>query len=244
MNTRDVVLGAAGRRLVDVDGEEDTVALQPPASPARVAEIERELGFALPRELAELLAETAGLDLLESIELASVGRCTRSELFDWVLTPCGDGAGNYWLLELRAGQEQLGPVWFLCHDAPVLVYQSPDLATFLRDYLRYQEAPHDGPVAEVVRSIHAVAAQTCDVPRAALLASADEVLSRFARALPEGWFVRDLRRARTGDGMPLGRFGIGTPLARAGAEPVFAYGSRTRLQRLVTWFTGARTPRA
>jgi hypothetical protein len=154
-----------------------------------------------------------------------------------VLTPIGDGAGNFWMLELRAGQTELGPVWFLCHDAPTLVYQSPDLATFLGDYLRFLAAPHDGPVAEVVHAIRAVAAQA-DVPREALLDSADPCLRDFARGLSAGWFVRDLRRARPGDGMPLGRFGPKTPLARAGAEPVFAYGSRTRLERVKTWFTG------
>ena len=77
-----------------------------------------------------------------------------------------------------------------------------------------------------------------DVPRAALLDSPDEVLRGFARSLEDGWFLRDLRRARTGDGMPIGRFGPRTPLARAGREFVFAYGSRTRWQRVKTWFTG------
>ena len=36
MSTKEVLLGAAGRRLVDVDGEGETVSLQPPATPARV----------------------------------------------------------------------------------------------------------------------------------------------------------------------------------------------------------------
>jgi hypothetical protein len=238
---RDAVLGAAGRVLVDVDGESETVALQPPASPARVAEIERELGFALPRELRDLLAETAGLELLESLDLAGAGPAPWpcDELFGPVLTLAGDGAGNFWVLELRPGTEVLGPVFFVCHDAPVLAYQSPDLATFVGDYLRFAAAPHDGPVGELVRGgIRRIAAQTCDVPRAQLLASEDEVLRAFAESLEGEWFISDLRRARPGDGRPVGRFGPRTPLARAGQELVFAYGSRTRMQRLKTWFTG------
>ncbi len=86
----------------------------------------------------------------------------------------------------------------------------------------------------VTHAVRAVARQTIDVPRAALLDSPDEVLRRFAHELADGWFIRDLRRAQPGDGMPIGRFGPRTPLARAGNEFVFAYGSRTRLQRLRT----------
>ena len=239
MKLRDVVLGAAGRKLVTVDEDEEQVELQPPASPARIAEIEREIGFALPAELRELLAETAGLDFFDGIDLASIGPCPREELFGTTLTAAGDGAGNYWIVELRPGQQVLGPVWFLCHDGPALVYQSPDLATFVADYLRFSATPHDGPVEAVVENaVHDVWTQKTDPPREALLDSPDAVLREFARSLPEGWFIRDLRNARTGDGMPLGRFGPGTPLARAGQEFVFAYGSRTRMQRLKTFFMG------
>jgi len=71
-----------------------------------------------------------------------------------------------------------------------------------------------------------------------LLDSADTVLRDFARGLDDGWFIRDLRHAQPGDGMPIARFGPKTPLARAGREFVFAYGSRTRAQRLKTWLTG------
>lgn len=135
--------------------------------------------------------------------------------------------------------ETLGPVWFVCHDAPVLVYQSADLAAFVADYLRFLAAAHDGPVSEVVEeSIQRVWTQTLDVPRARLLDSEDAVLCDFAHRLDDGWFIRDLRRAKPGDGMPIGRFGPKTPLARAGQEFVFAYGSRTRTQRFKTWLAG------
>ena len=59
MKLADVVLGAAGRKLVTIDEDEEPVVLQPPASPARVAEIEREIGFALPSELRDLLGMEA-----------------------------------------------------------------------------------------------------------------------------------------------------------------------------------------
>jgi hypothetical protein len=75
MSTRDVLLGAAGRTLIDVDREEEAVNLLPPAPPARIAELERELGFGLPGELSELLRFSAGLEMLEDFDLASIGPC-------------------------------------------------------------------------------------------------------------------------------------------------------------------------
>jgi len=240
MSTRDVLLRAAGRKLIDVDGEGELVSLQPPASPARVAEIEGELGFALPRELTELLSLSAGLDMevQESLDLASIEPCPWEGPLGQVMNLVGDGAGNYWVVELHPGMEILGPVWFVCHDAPVLVYQSPDLAAFVDDYLRFCAAPHDGPVASVVReAVQRVWTQR-DLPSSDLLDSQDPVLRDFARRLGDGWFIRDLRHAKPGDGMPIGRFGPKTPLARAGQEFVFAYGSRTRMERFKTWLTG------
>jgi hypothetical protein len=54
-----------------------------------------------PRELAELLTVTAGLDLLESIDLARVGRCPVEPVLAHVVMLAGDGLGNFWLFELR-----------------------------------------------------------------------------------------------------------------------------------------------
>jgi hypothetical protein len=71
--------------------------------------------------------------MLESLDLASIGPCPWSAPLGPVLTLVGDGAGTYWVVELRPEMEMLGPVWFVCHDASVLVYQSSDLATFVDD---------------------------------------------------------------------------------------------------------------
>lgn len=239
MGILDVMQKAAGRTWVDEDGNEEVVRAQGPVSPARMTEIERALGFPLPSELEQVLRTSAGLDMLESLDLASIGPCPLGTLLGMVITLADDGAGNYWVLELRPGLETLGPVWFLCHDAPVLVYQSPDLATFIDDYLRFCAPPNDGPVAEVVRhAVRRVWAQTSDVTSSSLRDSPDPVLREFARRLGEGWFVADLRHARPGEGVPWGRFGPRTPLARAGDAFVFAYGSRTVRQRVWTWITG------
>ncbi len=80
MGVLEVSMRARGRVLADEAGLHQTVRLQPPASAERIAEIEAEIeaeiGFALPRELRDVLAVSAGLDLLDSLDLASVGRCS------------------------------------------------------------------------------------------------------------------------------------------------------------------------
>lgn len=234
------VASLAGRKLVTADGDEHVVRALPPVSAQRLGEIEWQAGMRLPAELRELVLATAGLEseLMETLDFARVERCDVPGLFGWMLNLQGDGAGNYWIVELRERMNVLGPVWFLCHDAPVLVHQSADLATFLADVLRW-ETTHDGPIADVLEhAVQRVWTQTSDVPRAELERSPDPVLRDFARGLAGEWFVADLRNARPGDGVPIGRFGPKTPLARAGEEFVFAYAHRTRWERFRTFVTG------
>lgn len=237
---RELVEQAAGRKLVTEDGDEHVVRVLPPVTAQRLGEIEWTAGMRLPAELRELVLTTAGLEseLMETFDFACVERCEIPGLFGWMLNVQADGAGNYWVVELRERMPVLGPVWFLCHDAPVLVYQSADLATFLADVLRF-ETTHDGPVRDVVEhAVRRVWTQTSDVPSAGLAASPDPVLREFARGLAGEWFVADLRGAKPGDGFPIGRFGPKTPLARAGEEFVFAYASRTRWERFKTFWSG------
>ncbi len=235
------LLAADGRSLAMEEGEPDVLRVLPRCPPARVAEIEAEIGFALPRELKDILARCIGLEgaITETVDLARVERCGLDSLFGWMINLVGDGAGNYWQLELRPEMEVLGPVWFLCHDPGVVVYQSDDLASFLDGWIRYNTFPGSGPLVEVAETrVNDVWEQTSDVPRDELVESRDPVLREFAMRLDSKWFITDLRQARIGHGMPLYRYGSKTPHARAGTERVFAYATRTRTERLKTWFTG------
>lgn len=229
----------AGRTFVTEDGDEHAVRLLPPAAPEHLAQVEWQSGVRLPAELRGALKLARGFetDLIDPVDLANVERCAYDGLFGWMLSLTGDGAGNYWVVELRERMPVLGPVWHLCHDPFAVVYQSPDLATFLADFARY-ETTHDGPVADVVNDALTRVTEVQHPERSTLVDSPDEVLREFARSLTGEWFVADLRDARPGDGMPLGRYGPKTPLARAGEAFVFAYASRTRWQRFKSFVTG------
>ena len=53
-----------------------------------------------------------------------------------------DGSGNFWVLDLTPDTVEVAPVFFHCHDAPVLLYQAPDLATFLDEVVKKYVPPH------------------------------------------------------------------------------------------------------
>ena len=95
-------------------------------------------------------------------------------------------AGNSWVLELRPGRHDPRPVWFVCHDAPVLVYQSPTSRPSSTITLRYCAAPHDGSGSRRRPGVRPCACRrrpTCT--RAQLLDSEDPVLRDFARRLDD-----------------------------------------------------------
>src|SRR5439155_15441806 len=56
---------------------------------------------------------------------------------------------NFWVLDLTPDDVDTAPVFYLCHDPPVLVYQSPSLGHFLDELLRMYEAPHTSTIREV-----------------------------------------------------------------------------------------------
>ena len=238
----DLLRAAAGRTVVDEDGNKETITLLPPLTEEELARLALLLPCPLPPDARELLTFARGFEggTVESMDLGGLMEPIFEEIFPCGLPIAHDGYGNYWVLDLVSTSTVWGPVFFLCHDAPVVVYQCPDVATFIRDLLVMAEPPHSGPIDEVheghMRRIWK------ENPGALLrdeaLASPDDAVRRFAADLtPEHWIV-DLRSARTGDGFSWGRFGPNTPQARAGEERIFAYQSRSRSRRLLGWLTG------
>lgn len=47
-----------------------------------------------------------------------------------------DGFGNYWVADLTSRSTEWGPIYFACHDPPVVVFQSPNLSHFLAEVLK------------------------------------------------------------------------------------------------------------
>ena len=183
--------------------------------------------MSLPQELRALLGHTAGIDgsALETIDFT--GRSfsvATDELFPSGLPVANDGYGNHWLLDLRPSEPDAAPVFYLCHDAPVVLYQSPNLAHFLHETFRMSMPPHESFVDDVHedRRFQVWRENPGELDHAVAL-GADDELREFAESLEDTFRFADLRRPEIGMGFSWGRYGPRTELRRHGWSRLFAY---------------------
>lgn len=172
-----------------------------------------ELRVPLPDELRALIAQTPVVEG-GPIEVDLTGRSFSvglEELFPAGLPIAHDGSGNFWLLDLTPDVSWPVPVFFLCHDPPVVLYQSADLETFLSE-----------PAIDRDALFTVWRANPGTLDHAAAL-SGDAELRAFASELDERFVFVDLRAPSSGDGFSWGRHGLGTELRRHGYTRLFAY---------------------
>lgn len=228
MSAADHLRRLEGLSWSDEDRKRRVFAVLPPLSPEELAALERRLPCPLPDDARALLAVGRGVDggPLESVDFGGgLEDRLEFELFPHVLPIAHDGYGNYWVLDLLPESTRWGPVYFVCHDPAVVVYQCADVAEFLDGMLAMARPPHKGPLDDVHEgaSGRIWAEQPGAVSQAAALASADPELRAFAETLSPEWWIVDLRGATTGAGLAWGHFGPRSRLARYGTLAVFAY---------------------
>lgn len=237
----DLVRAAEGTELrYEPDGEPQRLELLPPMPEPDIERLAARIPCPMPDSVRELLQYTRGFATgpLESLEFGGLEAFEWMDVFPHAVDLAHDGFGNYWVVDLTSRSSEWGPIYFACHDPPVIVFQSPNLSHFLEEVFKLGDP--DGPRSEldVVHEEQALRIWTENPGVMVLeecLASGDPVLEEFARALPEGFEVTDLRGAGVGDGFSWGRYGPRTESRRAGEEPVFACQRRSRVQRLKDW---------
>jgi hypothetical protein len=72
-----------------------------------------------------------------------------SETFPSGFPIAGDGFGNAWIVDLPPADVETAPVFFACHDPPVILYQSPNIGDFLHEAFRMLLPPHASAVDDV-----------------------------------------------------------------------------------------------
>jgi len=190
----EAIRDAQAARLVDEDGAEVELQLAPALATTEIDELAAEVGVPLSGELRTLLGSTAGIDggPLETIDFTgrslSVGA---PETFPDGLPIAGDGFGNFWIVDLAPDHTETAPVFFLCHDPPVILYQSPDIGDFLHEAFRMLVPPHASAVDDVHedRLFNVWRANPGTIDHCAALAG-DEQLRTFVRA-SSGWCSSD-----------------------------------------------------
>jgi hypothetical protein len=212
--------------LTDEDGAAHVIELLPPASAADIAALERRLPAPLPPDIRDALLVTTGLadGPLDSFSLLDAAGFGLEDLFPHAYSIAGDGYGNFWLLDLLPGAVTWGPVFYACHDPPVIAYQAATVDAFLRDTIAMWQPGGRSSVdvvhEEATRRIWSV--NPLVRTRDQVFAGSDSSLRGFAESLPVTALVADLRNATTGDGFSWGAFGPETVIQRWGTERVWA----------------------
>jgi hypothetical protein len=213
----------AGLRLTDDDGDEHVLELLPPASNAEVRAIEAAMPCPLPDEIRDALRVSKGLanGPLESFSLVDLEGFGLDEAFPHAYSIAHDGFGNYWVLDLLPGSTVWGPVFYACHDPPVIAFQAPTVEQFLLDAVAIWRSGPRSPV-EAVREdvVHRIWRESSAPPAAD--AAENAAVRAFAAGLPQDAVIADLRQPSVGDGFAWGRFGPRTTIRRAGEEPIWA----------------------
>ncbi|MDF2770837.1 MAG: hypothetical protein K0S86_330 [Geminicoccaceae bacterium] len=215
-----------GRRLVDADGKETVVKLQPPATDEQLRRLQAGLPCPLPDEIRDALRVTTGLadGPLESFSLLDLEGFGLEEAFPHAYSLAHDGYGNYWVLDLLPGSTDWGPVFYACHDPPVIAYQAPSIEAFLRDVVAMPVDDPRSPIDEVhERVVNRIWSENPGLrSQGEALASPDSAVREFAATLPGDAMIADMRSARRGDGFSWGRHGPRTELRRCGTERIWA----------------------
>ena len=176
----------------------------------------------------ELLAFCSGIDgMLDQIDFS--GR-TLQGAFEAEFVPYGlpiahDGFGNYWVIDLQPECGNWGPIYFCCHDAPVMLLQASTLQQFVHEVVKMYTPPnrsliddvHEDRLFDVWRKNPGI------ISRAEAIASAENDIRTFAAGLDSDFEIIDLRNAPVGMGFSHGRYGWRTEVRRFGPRPIFAY---------------------
>jgi hypothetical protein len=214
--------------LVDEDGDPIKIDLAPPLTPEQIDAVGQRVGVALPEELRTLLAFCSGINsCLEQIDFTGAQMAfEHNEVFPYGLPIASDGFGNFWVIDVTPQTTRTAPIFFACHDAPVILYQSPDIASFLSEVFRMSTPPHKSLVDDVHedRLFNVWRKNPGVIDRATALQSSDAAIRAFASELPEHFQLVDLRNVRPGMGFSWGRYGPKTEVRRHGYERIFAYG--------------------
>jgi len=226
MDPVEAIRRAQGAELVDEDGDAVVLTLAPGLSATELEQLQAEIGAPLPRDLRAVLEHTAGIDdtALDGVDFT--GRDMSYEdrdLFPLGLPIAADGFGNFWVLDLTPEETETACVFFACHDPPVILYQSPDLAHFLEETFRIQQPPHSSLVNDVhedrLFNVWRTNPGTIAHPEAL---AADEELRDFAEEAGDRFVFVDLRSPQIGMGFSWGRYGPRTEVRRYGFERIFA----------------------
>jgi len=198
-------------RYVTGDGEEFGIILKEGLSDYQIDQLAAQLPAAqIPRDIRELLRFTSGFSFagLDEISFDRVNQSGFENVFPASVQLAGDGAGNFWIVDVSPIGEW-GPVFFVCHDPAVVIKQSEDLAEYLQQLDELGKKPDQSTLSLFLeRTMMRVYNQDDGfVDLASARSSDDLVLQEFATGLPDHFVIADLRDQPIQTGFAWGKYG-------------------------------------
>ena len=227
-----------GKVITNEDGFDTPFELLPPMTSLELSTLAATLPCRIPEEVRELLTFAKGFTggNLEEITFSGLaGGFGMEAIFPHALPLAADGFGNYWIVDLTSQSKSWGPIFYACHDAPVIVYQAADLLRFVQEVIRFGNKPWQSEVDDVHETLAdriwrenpgVLTQQEC-------LSSSDSEIRSFAQSLDNTWQFVDLRSPALGDGFSWGRYGARTCVQRHGEDRIFAYQKKSRWARFL-----------
>ena len=222
------------------DGVESRLTLLPPIPSAEIEALQQRIPCPLPQAVRELLEFSRGFEGTPfDIRFGgSDGGFGLEEIFPYPVDIAADGCGNFWVVDLLKHSTDWGPIFYACHDAPVIVYQAETLDHFIEEVIKSAKSPWQSEISEVHGdlSYHIWHKNPGVLTHSQCVTSSDGSLQAFAGTLDESWEFIDLRRPKLGDGFSWGRYGSRTTNRRFGEERIFAYQKKTLGQKFLNAF--------
>jgi hypothetical protein len=238
MNAIEIIKQAQKTGFVDKKGKRTALKLDPPLSPAEVVSFENSLPCKLPLEERELLQYCRGIsvDFDKPFIEASVcfsgspGDCDLNWLSPHSFPIVADGDGNDWVVDLTPESTGIGPIFYNCHDPPVMIFQSESLTHFIQEILKLGNAPWKSEITDVQEdyAFEVYANDPGVSTYEQCLASEDADLKTFASSLDASYLITDLRQPTLGAGFSWGTYGADTVCKRFGAKRIVAVQQRKR----------------
>lgn len=221
MKPLDQLKAMLGKTYTTEDGDDYSIELQPGLSDEAINTLRQKLpGKHIPAEIEELLRFTRGFEfyLVEEVRFDSL-EFGMEDLFPDSIQLCGDGLGNFWIVDInRAGE--WGPVYYVCHDPAVVVKHSDNLAEFLAhldESGRLLEQSnlnqiHEKIVFDIWETEKGIMEQYEKDP---------DFPPEFIQTLPEMFMIADLTNARNQTGFAWGKYGANAKIIRFEDKPVW-----------------------
>jgi hypothetical protein len=231
----EILANAAGTLLRNKAGDTSEFRLLPSLNDKELRELETTIPCPLPAEMREVFAVARGFECgdLGTVDFGGPCGFGIEEIFPSALEIAVDGCGNSWVIDLTRDSKSWGPIFYACHDAPVVVYQTDHLAHFVEEALRGGNAPWKSEISDAHGDL------SCRIWREnpGVLSfekcadSNDEDLRTFARSLDASYEFVDLRSPKLGDGFSWGRYGSKFVIKRFGEKRIFANKKKSRWQK-------------